>query len=319
MAQTMFGKLMAKIGETLGLLKERSVRLTSQRDAAKTSLEKAMAAVQAHLLDGDADDVKALGVLQLAVDRASSLLASLDAAIAEQARRVADAERALADEATKAACKAASEALAADVAKMEQQLAPWLESTRSLASELEKYSTFRFEAGGIARFLNNAAAEIEIALGVTIPDFKSAIAAVAEGREAPPSQPAPIVKFVAAKPPPTETVFFLRAAKWSDDKGFLHLIQKFTDASLPPSLAAHAIKVGAAVEWKSPLRKQNRGTWNGRPFHAEHCFALDAASETHDPVLHSAFTPVARGPAYNITVPVQRAPMVAARDMPTKK
>jgi hypothetical protein len=57
MATTFFGNIMAKIGESLGLLKGRSARLTSQRDAAKSALAKARATLQTFLLEGDdADD-----------------------------------------------------------------------------------------------------------------------------------------------------------------------------------------------------------------------------------------------------------------------
>jgi hypothetical protein len=312
------GKLMAKISETLGSLKDRQTRLTSQRDAAKTALEKAKAARQHNHLDGDGD-AKTAAALQAKVSVAESELAGLDEAVKAQAERVADTERQLADEATQAARKAASEALARDVDSIEAQLAPWLTATRQLAAALAKYETFRFESGSISKYLANASNEAEIALSVTIPDLKGGIAAVLEGREQAPSQPAQVVKFVAPKPPPTKTVFFLRASKWTDDKGKLHLIQKFNDATLPPALAAHAIKVGAAVEMTDPVRKKNLGSWNGRPFHAEHCFALDAASETREAVLHSAFTPVDRGAPITGTMPVQRAPMVAARNMPTGK
>src|ERR1035437_5904463 len=166
MANNLFRTIMAKISESRGSLKDRSARLTSQRATAMTSLEKAKAAMQTHLLEGDADDTKALAALQAKVNDAFSLLASLDAAIAEQARRVADAERQLVDEATKVARKAASEALAIDVAKIEAQLAPWLASTRQLASAISKYETFRFECGSIPKFMTNAAAEIELALSV---------------------------------------------------------------------------------------------------------------------------------------------------------
>ena len=308
---------MAKFTGGLDALKERHSRLVARRDAAHTVFKKADAAWRSQLLDADDTDNKTTAVLRQKLNDAEAELKGLDELIAEQARRVADAERALADEATKAACKAASEALAADVAKMERQLAPWLASTRSLASELEKYSTFRFEAGGIARFLNNAAAEIEIALGLTIPDFKSAIAAVAEGRESAPAAPTPVRKIVQPTPPPTKTIFFTRASKWTDAAGKLHVIQKFTDAILPPELAAHAVKVGAAVELKSPLRKQNIGTWGGRQLHAEHAFALDEAS-ANAPVVHSAFEPHPNvGKPY--TIKAAPVAMAATRDMPTKK
>ena len=317
MANSFIGKIMGKITGSLGSLKDRQARLASQRDAAKTALEKAKAARQHHLLEGDVSDAKTSTALQAKVTVAESELAGLDEALAEQARRVADTERALADEQTQATRKAASEALQRDVDAIEAQLAPWLTSTRQLASVLAKYETFRFEAGSIGKYLLNASNEIEIALSVTIPDLKGGVAAVLEGREAPPSQPAPVIKFVPPKPPPTKTIFFTRASKWTDASGKLHVIQKFSDAILPPELAAHALKVGAAVELNSPLRKQNIGTWGGRPLHAEHAHALDAASAS-TPIVHSAFEPHPNvGAPYTIKVaPVAMA--VGARNMPTK-
>ena len=311
---------MSKIAGGLEALKDRSARLVSQREAARIALDKAKAQVQTHLLEGDDDD-KTRGTLQAKVNDAFSMLESLDAAVTEQARRVAAAEQALNAEQQTAARKVASEALAADVAKIEQQIAPWLVSTRQLASSLAKFEAFRFEAGSIAKYLANAANEIELALSVTVPDLRGGVAAVLEGREKAPSQPAPVVKFVAPKAPPTKTVFFLRASKWTDEKGKLCLIQKFNDATLPLSLAAHAIKVNAAVEMTDPVRKPNLGVWNGRPLHAEHCFALDAASETRASVLHSAFEPHPTRPNHGM-MPEQRAPTpmsAAARTLPPGK
>jgi hypothetical protein len=312
----MFGKLMAKIGESLGLLKERSARLTSQRDAAKTSLEKAMAAVQAHLLEGDADDVKALGVLQSAVDRASSLLASLDAAIAEQTRRVADAERQLADEQTKAARKAASEALARDVEQIEQLIVPWLSTTRQLAAALAKHETFRFEAGSIAKYLANAAQEVEIALSVSIPDLRGGVIAVAEGREKPPVPPATVAKIVAPKAPVTETVFLLRHLKYTDAQGNVQCAGKMRDHALPPHFAQKALKSGAAVPLSDPRRKSLSGSWGMMAPSESQCESLDGTpSGTAAPITHSAFEPHPSRPNHGM-MPEQR---VAARSVPIEK
>jgi hypothetical protein len=310
------GTIMSKITASLGSLKDRSARLAAQRGAAKTALDKAKAAVQAHLLEGD-DDAKTLAVLQAKVNDAFSLLESLDAAITEQARRVADAERQLADEATQAARKAASEALARDVDAIEAQLAPWLASTRTLAAALAKFETFRFESGSISKYLANASNEVEIALSVTVPDLKGGVTAVRDGREQAPS-PAPILKVVAQKPPPTETVFFLRHAKYTDEKGMVRCLGKMRDHTLPPPLAQRALKSGAAIPLTDPRVRTLKGNWGMIVPGPDQCEALDGTPDSRvAPVLHSAFEVVDRGAPITGTLPVQRAPMVAARNLPT--
>ena len=149
--------IMQKFGESIGLLKTKMSRLESQREAAKLSLQKAMAALQAHLLDGDDSDEKTTGNLQAKVDSGRSLVASLNTAIETQADRVVQAERELADEETKKQRTAAADTIYADVEHIEKQLAPWLAATRTLAGDLRKYAGFRVEASGISEFLANAA------------------------------------------------------------------------------------------------------------------------------------------------------------------
>jgi hypothetical protein len=137
------------------------------------------------------------------------------------------------------------------------------------------------DANGLQAFAQDCRTQIPPAIAVIVTGLKAHAAAVLAGTAKAslmtPDVPAPKQKVVPA--PPTETVFFLRASKWTDANG-LHLIQKFTDATLPPALARHAVKVGAAVERTDPCRKQTLGSWSGRQFHAEHCFALDVASAT---------------------------------------
>ena len=309
---------MAKFTGGLDALKDRHSRLVARRDAAQTVFKKADAAWSTQLLDADDTDDKTVDVLRKKADAAQTELKGLDELIAKQARRVADAETQLADEQTKAAGAAAGGVMGRDVEQIEKLKVLWLSTTRQFSTALAKYETFRFEAGSISRYLANASNEVEIAMSVTGPDLKAGAIAVLEGREPAPTAPAPVLKIVPPAPPPTKTVFFTRASKWTDASGKLHVIQKFSDAILPPELAAHALKVGAAVELNSPLRKQNIGTWGGRPLHAEHAHALDAAS-AGTPIVHSAFEPHPNvGAPYTIKVaPVAMA--VGARNMPTTK
>ena len=308
---------MSKITSSLGSLKDRSARLTSQRDAANTALEKAKAFRHQNFLQGDVNDTKTAAALQAKVSDAESKLAGLDDAVKAQAERVAEAERQLTDEATKSARKAASEALARDVAAIEAQLAPWLASTRQLASALAKYETFRFECGSIGKYLLNASNEIEIALSVTIPDLKGGIVAVLEGHEAAPSQPAPILKVVAPKPPPTEILFFLRHAKYTDASGAVKCLGKMREHILPPHLAQKALKSGAAIPLTDPRVRTLKGNWGMIIPGPDQCEALDATPDSRvAPVLHSSFEVVDRGPPITGTM---RQPMAAARNMPPTK
>ena len=112
---------MTQIGEALGLLKTKLSRLTNQRNSAESELERAKSNLQAHLLS-DSEDQKITAALQAKIDSSFSLLGSLNAAIGTQAERIADAERQKANEQNQAARKAASEAFAADVAKIERLL-----------------------------------------------------------------------------------------------------------------------------------------------------------------------------------------------------
>jgi hypothetical protein len=151
--------IMTQVGTALGLLTDKMSRLESQRDAARTTLQKARAALQTHLLDGDDGDDKTVAALQAKIDTAQSLLESLDEAVRTQSERVAEAEREASDKETKRQRLAASEIIANDVARIDAQLKPWLAATRALATDLAKYGTARFECGSIGAYLANLAAE----------------------------------------------------------------------------------------------------------------------------------------------------------------
>ena len=314
---------MTQIGEALGLLKTKLSRLTNQRNSAESELERAKSNLQAHLLS-DSEDQKIMAALQAKIDSSFSLLGSLNAAIGTQAERIADAERQKADEQNQAARKAASEAIAADVAKIESQIAPWLASTRKLAADLDKYGSFRFEAGGIAKYLANAAVEIELALSVSIPDLKSGVIAVLEGRERIPEQPATVTKLAAPAPAPTTRRLFLtHSLAWYDAEGGRHRAPAMHDADLPLTLIAKGKAIGAVHDMNSDVRRKNHGSKTSAPPEWSHVKWLNSdpnAKTDVAPILSSHFQPhPGIGKPYTGTMMRQPQTGTAMRSLPPHK
>jgi hypothetical protein len=304
----LFGKpKMKQFEKAIAELRQRADRLTSKRETAKNEFAAAQTAREEFFLGGDIDDAKISEKLQSRVDGAAGALAALDAALATLAAQLSEAERALLDERQRLERDAAADALARDVAKIEAQIGPWLDATRNLAADLGKLGTVRFDAGQIGAFIADAAGQAEIALAVCIPDLQGAVEAVAAGREPiPRAEPVPEpVKAVA--PPETTRLFFLRAAKFSATGG-MHLIGRYTIGELPPEIAKRALKRNVAVALSDPRCKQLHNTWPTPP-RASDCENLDGddaassastdkpAQSAAEPVRHSAFAPIDRGPA----------------------
>jgi hypothetical protein len=298
--------IMTQVGTALGLLTDKMSRLESQRDAARTTLQKARAALQTHLLDGDDGDDKTVAALQAKIDTAQSLLESLDEAVRTQSERVAEAEREASDKETKRQRLAASEIIANDVARIDAQLKPWLAATRALATDLAKYGTARFECGSIGAYLANLAAETEVALAVSIPDLKGYVIAVAEGREKIPVMPGTVVKMPAPKPPaPTTQRFFLsRNIAFYDAQGGKHCAPSLTDFDLPVGLITKATEFGAIHAMDSAVRKKNHGgkSQSSKPAF-EHCVWLNG-----DPTAKSYVEPV-RSSHLGDPQPMDRGPV----------
>jgi hypothetical protein len=323
MANSFIGKIMAKVVGGLDALRVKQSSLASQRDTAHSLLVKARAALQVYLLgDNDGDD-RAVAALQAKVDAALSLLASLDTAIKTQGERVADAERQLADEQTKAARKMASEALALDVNSIESQLKPWLAATRQLAIALEKYGPFRFECGSISSFLGNAANEVEIAMGVSLPDLRGGVVAVAEGRERAPAKPGAVVKTIAPPAPTTARVYLTASVAWYDEKGAKYRAPAMNDCDLPLALIAKGKGIGAVHELKSDVRRKSHGSRAPTVPAWEHCRWLNdnpLAKTDVEPILSSHFQPhPGVGKPYTIRQQQPVVPVTATRTLPTDK
>jgi hypothetical protein len=319
MAQNIIGKLMNKIPGNLGSLKDRQESLASQRDAAKITLDKANAARQSHLLEGDANDTKTSDALRDKVIAAESNLAGLDDAFAEQTRRVAAAEAALDKEQKAAARKSASEAIGADVAVIKEEFSPWLASTRKLATDLEKLGSFRFEAGSLGRYFTNASNEVEAALSVIIPDLERGVINVLEGTEAAPAGPVP-APAPAPQPAPVTRVFSLKDIAWRDTSGAIKTASKYLDVDLPPPTAMKALKLDVCCMLDDPRRKKFKNSFaaNPRPPLPASCIDLDGDQSpqsdpraTEPPPLHTAFQPLNRGGPRAISIPA-----AASRNQP---
>jgi hypothetical protein len=223
-------------------------------------------------------------------------LAGFNEAIEVLASQVAEAERVLGEEQKRIEHAAAGEKLAREIDVIEAKLTPWLAATRELAAAMEALGTLRFEAGAIGRYCANAAGEVEIAATVVVADLRHAVTAIREGREPipqPPPSAAPVI--VTPSKPETKTVFLMRNAKFHDAAGKLQLLRKFRDAELPLAFAVKAIASGAAVELGDPRRKELLNSASG---HAEEawCESLDDGDTNREPIKHSAFTIVDRGP-----------------------
>ena len=313
---------MKKLQSTVAELKQRGEHLASKRNTAQAEFDAAQAARQAFMLQGDLDDENTGAKLQARVDTAASALQGFADAITTLSAQVAEAERVLADEQQRVERKAASESLALDVATIEAQILPWLSATRGLAGNMEKLAGLRFgfEAGSIGRYLSNAAGEVEIAAAVALPDLHRYVSEIAAGREAIPRAPQPVPVVLQPPPPKTETLFFLRAAKYRDGDGNSRLISKNTDAALPPEVAARALKLGAGVPLSDPRRKKF-GTQSQALPDESWCLDLDQnpadATSAAEPVMRSVFTKLDRGPAYLIRAPRghEPEPMAAARSV----
>jgi hypothetical protein len=314
---------MKQIAEALGLLKSTMTRLTDQRDAARTALEKARAALKTHLLGVDGGDQKAIAALKAEIVSERELITALDDAIETQNALVVAEENRLVDEETRKQRTAASEAILADVAQIERQLAPWLAATRQLATSLKKYESFRTECSGIAEFIGNCANESELALSISIPDLRSAALAVLQGTERAPVAPGVVVQLARPAPTPTtQRMFLTQSLAWFDGDGGKHRAAAMNDTELPLDLIGKARSLGAAHDLHSDMRKKNAGSKTSAPPDWNQVKWLNDNPKTKSsvaPIMQSS--PFEKHPnvpeRYDIIVPSQ--PIAATRSWPTKK
>jgi hypothetical protein len=119
---------------------------------------------------------------------------------------------------------------------------------------------------------------------------------------------------VIEPPPPTQTVFMLRSAKYRDHDGRSQFAGQYEDSIMPVPTAQRAVRLGAAVSVADPRRAQLRGARGSdyRPL-APDVVDLDAIEEPKgvpylgvdiaDPALRAAnFTVIDRGPARKLEI-----------------
>ncbi|MCA6097634.1 hypothetical protein [Bradyrhizobium australafricanum] len=299
---------------TIASLSKRGEQLSAKRVAAQTTLNMAVKARQHALLSADLDDQHALNNVQAAAATAASDLAGIDDALAVLAQQKTEAERQLAAEREGIKRTAAADKLAKQIASVEAALPGYLQHSRALAEALAEIGHHHFESGQIARYVQNAMSEIEVAANFALPDLKGISKAIREGHHAIPGEPVTTSEAVADPKPETQTVFMLRSAHYLDCEGHKKFAGQYEDAILPLATAQRALRERLAAPVTDPRRAQLRGVRGGdfSP-NAPDVVDLDAANKTvpqiePDPVLREAnFTVIDRSAeAYTVEIAVPR-------------
>jgi hypothetical protein len=306
-----FGKTkMQKFESVLAALRKRGELLASKRITAQAAFDNAITARQQMLIAGDLDDQKLAAKLQSAVDSCGSTLSGIDDAISVLQAQTNDSEAQLAAEQERVRRVAASEALATNIANIEKLLGPWLQMSRDLASALEAIH-WRFESTQMAAFVRDCASQVEAASSLTSADLQNTVASIRDGTMAIPSDHVEIEPVPEPEPERLEQVFSLHATTWIDSEGQRRRAPKWSDIELPPQTAERALRLGICVPLSDPRRRQLVGM---SPCHPEEhwCKNLDAEPEDavtseenghrSEPVQHTAFTVVDRGPAITLRV-----------------
>ena len=299
-------------------LRRRAAELAAARAAAQATLNKAVAARQAHLIDGDISDDKIRGRLQTAVSDALSTLEGYDDAIADLNTKIRELDAKLAAERSAAERLAASEALQAKVDVVEGLLPNWLEATRALAAALELLPAT--EAQQMAGYTRSAASEIENAAAMLRSGWQLLLSRSATGGVRIPRPPSEVVAFTPPAPAPTTMRLFLtQPLAWYDENGEQHRAPSMNNAEIPLRLVAKAGAIGAAHTLDSPERKKLHGTKTSAPPEWSWCKWLNEDPRIKSmaaPILHSAFEkPAGRVGTMSRPPPAEPMPRTGTRTM----
>jgi hypothetical protein len=286
-------------------------RLAAKLGESEQAADNTGSAARALAYDGGGDDtleraeasqraaVHRVGTLKAAHAEAEKLLALLEGQVAT-----------MLDAKVRAATAAAIEAVADEIEKSGESFAI---GAAALAEAAKHAALVTPDAAGLANFASNVMVELPPAIRMTAQMLRSQAAAVLTGA-GPAAMPTPeaVVKPVVLVQPVTRRLFATRAIKWTDAAGQLRISPQFADVDLPIACADRAIAAKACVAMTDPARnKLTHNTWPGHPS-PDHCFSLDepdeaakaddAAKPLAEPVVHTAFKVVNRGPAYRLRV-----------------
>jgi hypothetical protein len=297
--------------------KSPETNLTRDRDTAKTNaarlagkLAAAVAAVtvtksntQRAALDGDdaaldlaetAERIALhhLGTMRTACEAADKLLTLLEAQLAT-----------VADEKLRSVTNSSTRALADELIEAGRG---YDASTALLNEVCQRALAVTPEANGLTVFTASSRIEVGVACEVVAEELRQHGRAVLN-RLAPaalPKVPEPPAKVAPKVPEQLTRVFATRAVRWRDASGSERCSGKFLDIDISAAQAERALASGAALPLDHPERKRNLGSWPGH-VSINNCYDLDAtpdAAPQHDPIVHSAFQPVDRGPPFKLKI-----------------
>ncbi|WP_456659563.1 hypothetical protein [Bradyrhizobium sp. JR3.5] len=191
---------MEKLEAELGSLRARAETLNSRHATADAAFVDAKSKLQRHNIEADLDaDDRARAKLEASLAACAVTRDGYADALTEVRAKIASAEQTLADERSAGERKAASENLARDLDAIERTLRDYLAAGRHLADAFEKIH-FHFESGAMARFVGNAAAQVEVAAGFAIAELRSMVGAIREGAAAIPTRKPEPAKVTMSEP-----------------------------------------------------------------------------------------------------------------------
>ncbi|WP_156041784.1 hypothetical protein [Bradyrhizobium sp. URHD0069] len=142
------------------------------------------------MLESDISNDRAIAKLENAVDAATLRLSGLSDACAALAAQIADAEQEVATEAEREERNAVAKDITATAGAIQEELESLLREIRSFGESLVAVDHLAFDVGQGGRFLKRVAGEIEVALGVAVPQLRGLAAAVERGEARIPRRPA---------------------------------------------------------------------------------------------------------------------------------
>jgi hypothetical protein len=240
----------SSMADDIASMRKRFAALVAKRADAKQAFDTAVASREEHLLIGNVDDERTNEKHQARVDSAASKVSGLDSAITAMTLQVDDLEARLRSEQEEAERNRVAGEIEKNLAAVEQQIGPWLASTRTFIATLATLEGVSFEVNQVALFLSKIVGECELALSVVLPDMHRHAEAICAGAMATPNYPKPepeVVELQANVPTPTsagepvELWFAVKPLKYRDLSGHQRTVLRWSDVELPkrPVAALH--------------------------------------------------------------------------------
>lgn len=279
----------------------------------------------AHALARDAADDTKLDAAEAALRASQDRVTTLNAALVDIKKDVADLQAKaakIADDKLRIATDAAIKRIATDLVEAG---AVYEAAATKLTVAARRASDIVLDAHGLVAYSMSTSAEIPAAISMIVEVLNHRAAQTLNG-SAPAALPMP--EQIAAKPkaveaPSLECVFLLKHLKFVDANGQLRRLPKMNAAHLSKAHAARALKFAWAISMSDSRVKQLGGTYGSQIPAAHLCEDLDSGmSSNAEPIMASSpFERIDRGgPIYGAMRTTQQpTPMAATRTLPTDK